>query len=331
VGDELNNRRKLVRALGAGVLALPFGSFAQQPGKVWRIGYLGAATRAGFATRVAEMHKALGELGYIEGKNVIFEERWTDNNNDRLLLLAEDLVRVKCDVIVTSGTPGTLALKQATTTIPIVMATSGDAVKSGLVASLARPGGNVTGLSFFAPELYAKRIELIKEAVPRVKTIAYLVNPDNPFEQGNVLIVERAARQLRTNLYWFATRGVNDFETAFSAMAKKRVDAVLVTNDTLLTSNYKTIAALVAKQRLPSIGAAEIAEAGCLLGFGASSADLFRRSATYVDKILRGANPGDLPVEQPTTFELVLNMGAAKALGIKIPDSILVRATKVIE
>ena len=165
-------RRKIVLALGAGALA-PLASFAQQSGKVFRIGFLGASTAAGYAERVVEMRKALRELGYIEGRNVVYEDRWADDNNDRLPALAAELVRVKCDVIVTSGTPGTLALKRATTTVPIVMATSGDAVKSGLVASLARPGGNVTGMSFFGPELYAKRIELIKEAAPKIKAIAF--------------------------------------------------------------------------------------------------------------------------------------------------------------
>jgi len=327
----MNNRRKLVTALGAGALTAPFGLFAQHQGKVWRIGFLGAATAAGFGSRVAELRKSLAELGYIEGKNVIFEERWADNSNDRLPQLAADLVRVKCDVIVTSGTPAIFALKRATTAVPIVMATSGDAVKSGLVASLARPGGNVTGLSFFGPELYAKRIELIKEAVPRVKTIAYLFNPDNPAEQGNVSIVENAARQMKTNLYWFETRKISDFESAFTAMTKKNIDAVVVTNDTLLVTNYKTIAALVAKQRLPSIGGSEFADAGGLLGFGPSAVSLFRRSAVYVDRILKGAKPADLPVEQPTKFELWINGKTAKALGIKLPNSILVRADKVIE
>ena len=323
-------RRKFVGTLGAGALA-PFASFAQQSAKLYRVGFLGAATAADFGNRVEEMRKALRELGYIEGKNVIYEERWADNNNDRLPDMAADLVRVKCDVIVTSGTPGTLALKRATTTIPIVMAASGDAVKAGLVASLARPGGNVTGLTFFGPELYAKRVELIKEAVPRIKSIAYLVNPDNYGVLASLSSVEKTAKHLKLTIHVFEARSKNDFEIAFSAMAKKRADAVIATNDTLLTSNYTTIAALAAKQRLPSAGPAELAVAGGLIGFGPNVLGLFRRSATYVDKILKGAKPADIPVEQPTIFETVVNMKTAKALGIKFPNSIMVQATKVIE
>ena len=324
-------RRKIVVAIGASAL-VPLASFAQQqPATVYRIGFLSAPTAAGYANRLEELRKALRELGYIEGKNVLYEERWANNNNERLPELAADLVRVKCDVIVANGTPATLALKRATTIIPIVIATSGDAVRAGLVASLARPGANVTGLTFFAPELYAKRVELIKEAVARIKIVAYLVNPSNPGVQRNATVMGKTAKQLKMTAHAIAIRNVNEFETAFSLIAKQRVDAVLVTNDSLMMSNLKSIAALAAKQRLPSVGAPEFADAGGMIGFGQDTLSLFRRAATYVDKILKGAKPTDLPVEQPTIFEVVINMKTAKALGLKIPSSILVRATKVIQ
>ena len=327
----MNQRRRLLLAVGASALAAPFSSFSQPQGKVWRVGFLGTATAAGYATRLAALKLSLRELGYAEGKNIVFEERWTDNNNARLPQLAGELVRARCDVIVTSGTPGTLALKGATATIPIVMATSGDAVRAGLVASLARPGGNVTGLTFFGPELYAKRVEMLKEVMPHIKVLAHLRNPDNPAYQTSFAEAEQAAASLKLKLLTFEVRNMNDFDAAFVAMAKAHVDAVLVAQDSLLTSNHDKIAALAAKHRLPAVGAPELAEAGGMLGYGGNTLDLFRRSATYVDKILKGAKPADIPVERPIKFDLIINMKTAKALGIKIPNSILVRAEKVIE
>ena len=321
-------RRKVVLALGACALA-PLASFAQQ--KIYRVGFLGASTAESFAPRVAELSKALQELGYVEGKNVIYEYRWSGNNNDRLPELAVELVRAKCDVIVTSGTPSILALKRATSTIPIVMASSGDAVKYGLVASLAKPGGNVTGLSFFAPEVYAKRVELIKETLPGVKVLACLVNPDNPALKASVPALEKTAQRLKMASHVYSTRNAKEMETAFAAMAKQRVDAVLVTNDNLISAHFDLIAALAIKQRLPSVGPSEFAPAGGLIGFGPLNLGLFRRSAAYVDKILKGAKPADLPVEQPMTFEVIVNLKTAKALGIKLPNSVLVQATTVIE
>jgi putative ABC transport system substrate-binding protein len=326
----MNNRRKLVIALGAGALTLPLRSLAQQS-KVWRIGFLGAGYAARFASRLTAFKEALRTLGYVEGRNVVFEERWSDDNVARLPELAAELVRAKCDVIVTGGTPGTLALKAATTSIPIVMASSGDAVRAGLVASLARPGGNVTGLTFFGPELYAKRFELLKEAIPRLKVVAHLTNPDNLQYQKNFAEGIKAAATLKVKLLNFEARTANDFEAAFLAMGKAHVEAVMVAQDNLFTTNHDRIAALAAKYRLPSAGAAELAEAGGMLGYGASALDLYRRSAVYVDKILKGAKPAELPVEQPTVFELVVNVKLAKTFGIKIPNSILVRATNVIE
>jgi putative ABC transport system substrate-binding protein len=327
----MSTRREVLIALGAGVFVAPCGSFAQQQNKAWRIGFLGAGYAARFASRLAAFKESLRTLGYVEGGNFVFEERWSDDNNARLPELATELVRAKCDVIVTGGTPGSLALKAATTSIPIVMASSGDAVRAGLVASLARPGGNVTGLTFFGPELYAKRFELLKEAMPRVSVVAHLTNPGNVQYQKTFAEGFNAAAKLKVKLLNFEARTADDFETAFVAMAKARVEAVMVAQDNLFTTNHDRIAALAAKHRLPSAGPAELAEAGGMLGYGASTLDQFRRSAVYVDKILKGAKPGELPVERPTLFELVVNVKLAKSFGIKIPNSILVRATKVIE
>ena len=325
-------RRRLVIALGAGALAAPLASFAQQqPAKVARIGFLGAGYAIGQMAPVEALRASLRDLGYVEGKNIFIEYRWADGKYDRLPDLAAELVRLKVDVLVTYGTPGTRAAKQATTTIPIVMATSGDAVAVGLVASLARPDGNVTGLTFFDPELSAKRLELLKEAMPRLTRVAVLLNPDNPAKGPSLQAMGITAKSLKVGLQQFDVRGPNEFERAFSAMAKGRVNAVWIHQDPMLYANIKVIANLAAKQRLPSIGFPEFAEAGGLIGYGVNFLELYRRAAVFVDKILKGAKPGDLPVERPTKFELVINLKTAKALGIKIPQTLLQRADKVIE
>ena len=331
-GGRLNTRRRIVLALGAGALAAPLASFAQQQAaKIARIGFLGTASASGWASRVEALRAGLRDLGYVEGKNIVIEFRWAKEKYDQLPDLAAELVRLKVDVLVTGGTPGTLAAKRATTTIPIVMAVSGDAVASGLVASLARPGGNITGSTFFVQELYAKRLELLKEAVPRITQVAVLLNPDNPASLTNIKQMEIAAKSMKVELQRFEVRGPNEFEGAFSAMAKRRVDAVEITDDPMLIVNARAIADLAAKKRLPSIGFKEYAEAGGLKAYGVNLLDMWRRAAYFVDRILKGTKPGDLPVEQPTKFELVINMKTAKALGIKLPPSILVRADRVIE
>ena len=326
-------RRRLLIAFGAGALAVPLASFAQQqPAKVHRIGFLGAASALGIASRLEAFRAGLRDLGYVEGRNIFVDFRWAEGDYGRLPGLAAELVQLKVDVIVTAGTPGVRAAKQATATIPIVMAASGDAVANGLVTNLARPGGNITGSTFFQPEVLAKRVEIIKEAVPRITQVAFLLNPDNPANTGPTLrAVEIAARTLKIGLQQIAVRSPFEFESAFLAMSAKRVNAIVTSEDPIAIANLRRIADLAAKQRLVSIGAIESAEAGGLIGFGVNVPDLYRRAAYFIDKILKGAKPGDLPVEQPTTFELVVNMKTAKALGIKIPNSILVRATKVIE
>ena len=288
-------------------------------------------TAGGYASRVEALRAGLRDLGYVEGKNIVIEYRWADGKYDRLPDLAAELVRINVDVLVTSGTPGVRAAKQATTTIPIVMAASGDAVATGLVASLARPGGNITGSAFFSPELSAKRLELLKEAVPRVTQVAYLTSPENPVARANLKAMEITSKVLKVGLRPSEARGPNEFENAFAAMAKQQVNALAVGQDSTINANVGVIADLAARQRLPSIGPVEFAAAGGLIGYGHNSFALFRRAAYFVDRIFKGARPGDLPIEQPTTFELAVNLKTAKALGITIPQSILVRADRVIE
>ena len=326
----MNNRRKLLTALGAGVLTVPFGSFAQQQGKVWRIGFLGSESASGFRTRVDAVRAGLRDFGYEEGKNIVIEFRWAEGKNDRLPELAAKLVRLNVDVLVTAAR-GVRAAKQATTTIPIVQASGSDPVALGLVASLARPGGNITGSTFFITELAAKRIEVIKDAFPHVTQVAVLVGPGSRTTGTMLQAMETTARSVKVTLHQFAVRGPHEFDSALAAMVKKRVGAVAVLDQPMFITNAKAIADLAAKQRLPLIGSGEVAEAGGVIGYGANLLDLYRRVGYFVDKILKGAKPGDLPIEQPTRFELVVNMKTAKALGIKIPNSILVRADRLIE
>jgi putative ABC transport system substrate-binding protein len=327
----VNNRRKLLVALGAGALAAPLTLFAQQKGKVWRIGVLGTASASGFAGRVDALRAGLRDLGYVEGKNIVIEYRWAEGKYERLPELAAELVRLKVDVIVTHG-PGILAAKSTTTTIPIVMASGADAVALGLVVSLARPGGNVTGMTSLSPEVTAKRLELLKDAFPRTRQVAVLLNPDNPSQIGTVFrAMEATAKSLKMELHQFGVRAPGDFDSAFAAMAKRHVDAVVSTEDGVLAAHFGVIAKLAAKMRLPSLGTTELAEAGGLMAYGTNQRELWRRAATFVDKILKGAKPGDLPVEQPTKFELVINLKTAKALGLTIPQTVLFRADRVIE
>jgi len=326
------NRRKLLTLLSFGVLAGALPALAQQKGKAWRIGFLGSASPSGApADRMEALRAGLRDLGYVEGKNIVIEYRWAEENYGRLPQLAAELVHLKVDVIVTHGTPGTRAAKTATTTIPIVVATSGDLVALGLVASLARPGGNVTGSTIFTPEITAKRLELLADVLPRMRRAAALINSDNPAKEPVLQALEATAKSRRLELQPFGVRGQDEFASVFLAMAKSRVDAVVLTDDPMLNANFAGIANAAARQRLPSAGPRESAEAGGLIGYGINLVEMWRRAAFFVDKILKGAKPGDLPIERATTFDLVINMKTAKALGITIPQSILVRADRVIE
>jgi putative tryptophan/tyrosine transport system substrate-binding protein len=273
----------------------------------------------------------LRDLGHVEGENVLFETRWAEEQYNQLPALAAELVRRKVDVLLTYGTPGTLAAKRATADIPIVFLYSGDAVAAGLVASLARPGGNVTGSTYFLPQLMAKRLELLKEAMPHITRVAILVKPDNPLFNSTLPVLEIAANSLKIELQQFEAHNPTEFEVAFLAMAKSDIEAIVFQEDTVFLSNLRTIADLAARQSLPFAGSSEFAEAGALIGYGVDFREMCRRAAVFVDKIVRGAKPADIPVEQATKFETLLNMRAAKSLGVTIPTSILLRADRVIE
>jgi len=329
----VTTRREIIVAVGCGLglLAVPRLSSAQRADRTRRIGFLGTGTAAGMASWVEALRSGLREVGYVEGQNLSIEYRWADGQYERAPELAAELVRLKVEVLVTHGTPGTLAAEGATTTIPIVMATVGDAVVAGLVKSLAKPGGNVTGTTFFNPELAAKRLELAKEALPRLTKVASLINPDNPGMGMLRDAMAPMAKSLRLDLHWMEVRRPAEFEKAFEAMADKRVGAVVILEDGMLNANIQGLASLAAAQRLPSVGMAEFAEAGGLMAYGVNFSEMYRRAAIFVDKILKGAKPGDLPIERATKFETVLNQKAARAMGITFPRSVLVRADRTIE
>jgi putative tryptophan/tyrosine transport system substrate-binding protein len=327
-------RREFVGLLGSvGATAVwPRGTRAQQSsGKVFRIGFLGLPAVDSLPKRTEAFRAGLRDLGYQEGRDVVIEYRWADSNYDRLPALLAELINLKVDVIVTHGTPGVMAAKHATSTIPIVIAVVGDAVASGLVASLARPGGNVTGLTFFQPELNAKRLELLKETVPDLTDVGVLLNPANQMNEPVLPQVSQVAQSLKLVLHQFDVRDPSEFEGVFAAMKATRVRALVVFDDAMLIGNAKAIAALALKHGLYSCGFLDFAPAGGLLAYGVDFPDMFRRAATYVDKILKGAKPADLPVEQATRFETILNLTTAKALGLNVPSSVLLRADEVIE
>ncbi len=307
---------------------------AQQPTKVPRIGYLSSQEPARESTRFEAIRLALREVGYVEGQNIVIESRYAEGKRDRYSELAAELVRLKVDIIVVVGGAMTVrAAKNATKTIPIVMTGAGrDPVEAGLVESLARPGGNVTGLTNLGTELGGKRLELLKEAVPKVARVAVLYEPASPAgvrELKEVLPV--AARALGLTLRSWEVRGADGFDRVFAALNKQRPDGLYVPEGALMRANGKRIAGFALKSRLPSMYTIrEAVDAGGLMSYGADLADSYRRVAIYVDKILKGAKPGDLPVEQPTKFELVINLKTAKAIGVTIPQSVLYRADKVI-
>jgi ABC-type uncharacterized transport system substrate-binding protein len=324
-------RREFVALLSGAAVAWPLGASAQQPGKVFRIGFLGLTTAESLPKRPEAFRAGLRDLGYQEGRDIVIEYRWADENYDRLPALLAELVRLNVDVIVTHGTPGVLAAKRATTTIPIVFATSGDALGSGLVSSLTRPGGNVTGLTYFNPELSAKRLELLKEIMPGLTDVGVLLNPVNPMNEPIIPAMKLTAQALKLELHQFGAREPAEFEGAFAAMAARRVGALVVLDDTTLIASASAVANLALQQRLPSIGWPDYAVVGGLMAYGVNFLDMFRRAATFVDKILKGAKPGDLPVEQATKFETIVNRKTAKAIGIDVSTSLLLRADEVIE
>jgi putative ABC transport system substrate-binding protein len=328
-------RRDFITLFGgaaASPIFRPLAAPAQQPGKLHRIGFLGLVSATSHAPRIEALRAGLRDLGYVEGRNIAIEFRWADGNYDRLPALAAELVRLDVDVILTHAAPGALAAKQATTTIPIVITAVADMLALGLVSSLARPGGNVTGLSFFNPELVAKRLELLKELLPPLAKAAVLLNPDNPAGRQLMLqALEPTARALNVGLQPFEARGPGDFERVFAAMANQQIGALVIHEDTMLNANVKAIAHLAAMQRLPACGFPEFAAAGGLMAYGINFPDMDRRAAAFVDKILKGAKPGDLPIERSTKFRTIVNLRAAKAIGIEVPTSLLLRADEVLE
>lgn len=327
----LVSSRKLLISLGASALAASFAASAQQPGKVWRIGFLGTASASGYVREIEAIRAGLRELGYVEGRNIAIEYRWAESNPERLKAMAAELVALKVEVIITHSTSGVRAAGQATKTIPIVIADGPDPVAAGFVASLARPGGNITGSTAFQTELAAKRIELLREVVPRIKRMSVLFNALNPQNDTYAREMESAAKRMKIELSQFTVKGTEDLPGVFSAMAKKRIEGAVIGEDPLLNSNPVAIAALATTHRLPTIGLTIFAEAGGLLGYGANRPLLYSRAASFVDKILKGAKPGHLPIERATKFDLIVNLKTAKALGLKIPPQFLQRADKVIE
>ena len=313
-------RRDFVKWIIGGSTTWPLATRAQQAGKVHHIGFLGSATPAGSAKPVKSLRAGLRDLGYVEGTNIVIEFRWAEGNYDRLPRLVAELIATNIEVLITHGTPGTRVAKQATRTVPIVMAISGDAVATGLVASLARPEANVTGSTFFLPQLNAKRLEVLKEALPEIAHPAALSNPDNPVSRPIIPAMQAAATALNLNLEVSRAQGPSEFDRAFAAMAGSHVDLVIVTEDGEFEPSFGAIARLALGNRLPSIGAKEYADAGGLIGYGVNILSLYGRAAYFVDRIFKGAQPADLPIEQPTKFELVVNLRTAKALGRTIPE-----------
>jgi putative tryptophan/tyrosine transport system substrate-binding protein len=321
-------RRAFITLLGGAMAAWPLAVGAQQT-KLPRLGFLSAGT---WSPGLPALLEGLRQLGWIEGKTIVIEYRYAENRNERLPDLAAELVRLNVDVIVAAGTLAPLAAKRATATIPIVMTSAGDPLENGLVASLAQPGGNVTGLSLMMSEVSGKRLELLKELVPGLSRVAVLWNSTNPYPTTVFKETQDAARTLGVEVQSLAVKSPADFATVFGLAGQKRPDAFFTIDDPLTLSQLSQILDFAAANRLPAIyGVQEFAKAGGLMAYGASVPDLYRRAASYVDKILRGEKPGKLPVEQPTKFDLVINLKTAKTLGLTVPQILLVAADEVIE
>ena len=315
-----------------GILLGSLAAQAQQTGNVYRIGFLGNSTAALEANLVGPFREGLRDLGYVEGRNVLIEYRWAEGKYDRFPALIGELLALKVAVIVTAGTPATLAVKKATTSVPLVMLAVGDPVGTGIVPSLSHPGGNITGLTAISTEMDAKRLELLREVVSSVSYIALLWNAGSPLQVLAEKQVQAAAQVLRMRVLSLGVKTEEEIKSALAVMARERPDALLVLADRLLLHHRALIMDFATRHRLPGVHAyRELVEAGGLMSFGPSYADMHKRAAYFVDRILKGAKPGDLPVERPRTFELVINLKAAKALGLTIPQSVLLRGTEIIQ
>jgi putative tryptophan/tyrosine transport system substrate-binding protein len=327
----MTDRRRFLLTSLAGVLAMLPTAGAQQAGRMWRVGWLSnVSPTADMSTEVFK--RTFQEIGYVEGRDIGMEFRWTDGSQERLFESATELVHLKVDAIVAVGPQAIRAAKQATGAVPIVMMTSGDPVSAGFVRSMARPGGNVTGVSFLGEDLTGKLLEFLKQAIPGASHVAIIWNPANSAHARYLRDVRPAAEALRVALQPLQIESSEEFDRAFERAAKDHVDAVILLLDPLFTANSRRIADLARKSRLPSVyGLRQLADAGGLMTYGPSTAVLARQVVSYLDKIFKGTKPGDLPVEQPTSFELIINLKTAKALGLTIPPSLLARADQVIE
>ncbi|MEI6414716.1 MAG: ABC transporter substrate-binding protein, partial [Pseudomonadota bacterium] len=312
----MNNRRKLIITLAAAVLASPLSAFAQQQGKVWRIGFLGGGSASSFESLLSELRQGLRDHGYVESRNVAFEYRYADGVYGRLPVLVDELIHLKVDLIVTEGTPSTLAAKQATSSIPIVMAQIGDPVATGVVASLAKPGGNITGSSSIQTELDLKRLEILKETVPRLTCVAVLLNRNNPLHQFDPLASAVHTLGLELEPVWVGS--AEEIPVALTAVVREtRADGLLVRDDAMFRNSQKTIADFALKNKLPNIfGSGTQAAAGGLMNYGPDRQAMYRQAAVFIDKIFKGAKPSELPVEQPIRFEFIINLQTAKTLGL---------------
>ena len=325
------NRRIFTRFASASLLGLPAAAMGQQPGKVWRVGFLAGGPRPPDGAPPAPLRKALQALAYIEGKDVVYEGRWGEVRNERLPALAAELVTLKVDLIVTVGAPSAAAAKAATSTIPIVVIYAGDAVESGLVASLARPGGNVTGINDPAATLSAKRLEFIKELVPTAKRVAVLWNVGDNAMTLRYREIEKAAHLLHVTIEPLGVREPDDFDAALAAMNRSRPDALMMVSDALTTLNRKRVIDYAAQNRIPAIYEVPNAvQSGGLMSYGSDPGENFQLAAAYVARIFKGAKPVDLPVEQPNRYYLVVNQATANALGIKLPQTLMLRADEII-
>ena len=333
LGDGPVRRRDFIKFILGSAAAWPLPLRAQQAAKVYRIGYLGVTSHAEYTREIEALLKGLRQLGYEEGKNIAIHYEFAEGDYNRLPVLAAKLVNLNVDVLIAHSTPGARAAKQATSTIPIVVAAVADPVDVGLVTSIARPGGNLTGLTFFFAEICAKRVELIKEAVPAATRLGVLVNPANPSGKAALTTMQRTARALRVELLLVEVRAVDDIAGAFAMLASRGAQALTFIEDPLLISSARYLAQLATQNRLPMIGGGDkpAVEAGALMAYGADRYDLWFRTAFFVDKILKGTQPADLPIEQAVKFELIINLKTAKALGLTIPLPLLARADELIE
>jgi putative ABC transport system substrate-binding protein len=328
----VNKRREFILALGASVLASPLPSFAQQRGKVWRLGFIWPQSRATGQEDIDSILRGLRGMGYIEGREFNAEYRWADGNSKSLPKFAVEMVRLKVDLIVTRGTATALAVKSATREIPVIFTQVSDPVATGIVSTLARPGGNLTGWSNMQPDAIGKLIELLKAVTPRVSRLAVLADPDNPAKPLEIGLLRKGAVTLGMTLQSKEVRKATDIEAAFAQMPRERTDAVIVLVDAVTTVNRQRIVELAAKNRLPAIyQVREFVDIGGLISYGVNQSGMQERTAEYIHRIFKGAKPADLPVEQPTKFEMIINGKTAKALGLTIPQSLLISADKVIE